>query len=178
MTLYFQLFFVFFKLGLFSFGGGYAVLSLLQHEVIEKYNWLSVEQFTEIVALSQMTPGPISINAATYIGYKVSGNFLGALVPTVAVILPSTIIIMIILLFLNKFKNNKIVDRIFKSLKPIVVGLILAAGLNLLIPENFISWQSYLIFIVSILLSIFFKISTITNIILAGILGIIFNYIF
>lgn len=178
MNVYIDLFVVFFKLGLFSFGGGYAVLSLLQHEAIEVYKWVNISEFTEIVALSQITPGPISINAATYIGYKVSGNSLGALVSTVSVILPSTIIIMTIVFFLKKFSNSTAVQRTLAVLKPVVVGLILSAGLNLLIPENFIDWKSYIIFLIALFLGLIIRMSALTTIILCGGIGIIFNFIF
>lgn len=176
--IYLNLFIVFFKLGLFSFGGGYAVLSLLQHEVIDVYSWLNISEFTEIVALSQMTPGPISINAATYIGYKLTGNFIGALVPTIAVILPSTILISLILLFIQKFKESKYISRALTSLKPTVIGLILAAGLNLLLPENFINWQSYFIFTFAVCLSLFFNTSALITIASSGLLGIMFKFLF
>lgn len=173
MTLYFQLFYVFFKIGLFSFGGGYAVLSLIQKDVVENFQWITVGEFTEIVALSQVTPGPISINSATYIGYKVTGNVLGSLFTTLGVIMPSFIILSIIVMFLHKFRNSLIVDRAFRALRPTVLGLILAAGLSLLKKENFIDFYSYIIFFSSIILSLKWNIGVIPLIISSGIVGII-----
>lgn len=173
MTLYFQLFYVFFKIGLFSFGGGYAVLSLIQKDVVENFQWITVGEFTEIVALSQVTPGPIAINSATYIGYKVTGNVLGSLFTTLGVIMPSFIILSIIVMFLHKFRNSLIVDRAFRALRPTVLGLILAAGLSLLKKENFIDFYSYIIFFSSIILSLKWNIGVIPLIISSGIVGII-----
>lgn len=171
MILYFQLFSVFFKIGLFSFGGGYAVLSLIQREVIERHRWVSLSEFTEIVAVSQITPGPIGINSATYIGYKVAGNVMGAVASTVGVVMPSVLILVFILFFLKKFQDSTIIKRIFLSLRPVVLGLILGAGIVLLKPENFIAPISYLIFFVVFLLGIFTKINPIYLILLSATIG-------
>lgn len=171
--IYFQLFYVFFKIGLFSFGGGYAVLSLIQKDVVERFQWITTSEFTEIVALSQVTPGPIAINSATYIGYKVTGSVFGSMFTTIGVVLPSFLVLSLIVIFLNKFRNSLIVDRAFKALRPTVLGLILAAGLSLLKPENFIDIKSFVIFGLSIVLSLKWNIGVIPLIIGSGILGII-----
>ena len=173
MQIYFQLFCTFFKIGLFSFGGGYAVLSLIQKDVVENFGWISTSEFTEVVALSQVTPGPIAINSATYIGYKVTGTALGSLFTTLGVVCPSFIILSLIVIFLHKFRNSPVIDRAFKALRPTVLGLILAAGLSLLKPENFIDWKSFVIFGLSIVLSLKYNIGVIPLIIGSGILGII-----
>ena len=173
MQIYFQLFCTFFKIGLFSFGGGYAVLSLIQKDVVENFGWITTGEFTEVVALSQVTPGPIAINSATYIGYKVTGTALGSLFTTLGVICPSFIILSLIVVFLHKFRNSPVIDRAFKALRPAVLGLILAAGLSLLKPENFIDWKSFIIFGLSIVLSLKYNIGVIPLIIGSGILGII-----
>ena len=94
--IYLELFYTFFIIGAFTFGGGYAMLSLIQNEVVVEHEWISAQQFTEIVAISQMTPGPIGINSATYIGYSVTGNVFGSLLATTAVMLPSFIIVLTI----------------------------------------------------------------------------------
>ena len=94
--IYAQLFFTFFVIGLFTFGGGYAMLSLIQNEVVVNHAWITAQEFTDMVAISQMTPGPIGINSATYVGYAVTGNIFGSLVATIAVSLPSFIIILLI----------------------------------------------------------------------------------
>lgn len=173
MQIYFQLFCTFFKIGLFSFGGGYAVLSLIQKDVVENFGWITTSEFTEVVALSQVTPGPIAINSATYIGYKVTGTALGSLFTTLGVVCPSFIILSLIVIFLHKFRNSPVIDRAFKALRPTVLGLILAAGLSLLKPENFIDWKSFVIFGLSIVLSLKYNIGVIPLIIGSGILGII-----
>ncbi len=173
MLIYLQLFCTFFKIGLFSFGGGYAVLSLIQKDVVENFQWITTGEFTEIVALSQVTPGPIAINSATYIGYKVTGSALGSFFTTVGVVCPSFILLSIIVMFLHKFRSSLIVDRAFRALRPAVLGLILAAGLSLLKPENFIDYKSYIIFAVSIVLSLKWNIGIIPLIIGSGILGIV-----
>lgn len=171
--IYFQLFYTFFKIGLFSFGGGYAILSLIQKDVVENFGWITTSEFTEVVALSQVTPGPIAINSATYIGYKVTGSVLGSLFTTLGVVLPSFLVLSIIVIFLQKFKNSPVIDRAFKALRPTVLGLILAAGLSLLKPENFIDWKSFVIFGLSIVLSLMYNIGVIPLIIGSGIVGII-----
>lgn len=172
--IYFQLFYVFFKIGLFSFGGGYAVLSLIQKDVVENFHWITTSEFTEIVALSQITPGPIAINSATYIGYRVTGSVLGSIFTTIGVVLPSFLVLFLIILFINKFKESVIIERAFKGLRIVVPGLILAAGLSLLKPENFIDFKSVIIFLLSIVLSLKWNIGVIPLIIGSGILGIIF----
>lgn len=171
MILYFELFVVFFKIGLFSFGGGYAVLSLIQREVIEKHQWVSLREFTEIVAVSQITPGPIGINSATYIGYKVAGNVWGAVASTTGVVLPSVLILLSILLFLKKFQDSVVVKRVFLALRPVVLGLILGAGMALLKPENFVNIGSYLVFVVVFLAGIFTKINPIYFIMVSATIG-------
>ena len=142
---YLNLFFVFFKVGLFSFGGGYAILPLMQHEVVDVNKWISFKEFMDIVAVSQITPGPISINLATHVGYRIGGA-LGSTIATSSVVLPSIIIMIIIVVFLKKFSNLPVVKRTFKSLRVTIVGLILAAGIALFVKENFIDYKSYIIF--------------------------------
>lgn len=104
--IYWELLSVYLKIGLFGFGGGYAMLSLIQFEVVDKHHWLTLQQFTDIVAISQVTPGPIGINSATYIGYTVTGNVWGAILATFAVCLPSFLLVLFISYFFAKFKNN------------------------------------------------------------------------
>lgn len=174
--IYFKLFYVFFKVGLFSFGGGYAILPLMQHEVVDVYKWISFQEFMEIVAISQITPGPISINLATHVGYRVAQT-LGSTVATASVILPSLIIITIIVIFLKKFSKLPVVQRIFKSLRVTIVGLILAAALALFVGENFIDYKSYIIFAMVLIGGLFFKIGSIALIIFSGVAGFIFYYL-
>lgn len=125
MNIYIKLFFAFFKIGLFSIGGGLATLPLLQ-EAINKYNWMSSETFIDMIAISQSTPGPIGINMATYVGYEV-GNLYGAVTATIAIVIPSLVIIIIIAHYFSKFKENKYVKYGFYALRPAVTGLIATA---------------------------------------------------
>ncbi|GHU66779.1 chromate transporter [Bacteroidia bacterium] len=171
--IYLQLFWTYFKIGLFGFGGGYALLSLIQHEVIEKYQWLSLSEFTDIVAISQMTPGPIGINSATYIGYTVTGNVFGAITATFAVSLPSFIIVLIIAKTYQKFRSNPYIENAFKGLRPATVGLIASAALLLMTPANFIDYKSFILFGIAFLLLWFKKIHPILLIVLAGVSGLV-----
>jgi len=169
--LYWQLFWTYCKIGLFGFGGGYAMLSLIQHEVVENHAWLSAGEFTDIVAISQMTPGPIGINSATYIGYSVTGNLLGAAIATFAVCLPSFIIVLIIARAYVKFKSNLWVNYALLGLRPMTVGLIASAALLLINADNFSDYKSIFIFGFAFILTKFLKIHPILTIILAGISG-------
>ena len=172
---YFNLFLVFFKVGLFSFGGGYAILPLMQHEVVDVNKWINYKDFVDIVAISQITPGPISINLATHVGYRI-GGILGSTIATTSVVLPSIIIVSLIVIFLKRFSKLPVVQRIFKSLRVTIVGLILAAGIALFVKENFIDYKSYIIFASVLIGGLFFKIGSITLIILSGVAGAILYY--
>jgi len=171
--IYLQLFITYFKIGLFGFGGGYAMLSLIQDEVVNKHEWLSLQEFTDIVAISQMTPGPIGINSATYIGYTATGSVWGSIIATLAVCLPSFIIVLSIAHAYRKFRSNKYVDNAFKGLRPATVGLIAAAALLLMNSENFIDYTSIIIFAIAFVLTMFFKLNPILMIVLAAGAGLI-----
>ena len=173
---YFNLFLIFFKVGLFSFGGGYAILPLMQHEVVDVNKWISFKEFMDIVAVSQITPGPISINLATHVGYRI-GGVVGSTIATTSVVLPSIIIVSLIVIFLKRFSKLLVVQRIFKSLRVTIVGLILAAGIALFVKENFIDYKSYIIFASVLVGGLVFKIGSITLIILSGVAGAILYYI-
>ena len=139
------LFVTFFIIGLFGFGGGYGMLSLIQHETVEHWQWLSSSEFTDIVAISQMTPGPIGINSATYCGYTACINaghgiplaILGSITATFALVLPSLILMVLISMMFMKYMHTHIVTSVFRSLRPAVVGLLAAATLLLCTRENF-----------------------------------------
>ena len=155
--LYLQLFLSFFKIGLFGFGGGLAILSLIQHEV-EAHAWMSQQEFVDIVAISQVTPGPIGINCATYVGYTATGTVWGSLLTTFAIILPSLIIMLAICrlyFFLStRFRTNPYFQNTLRMLRFAVIGLIAAAALLLITPDSFIDWKSWLFFAVVFLLTI------------------------
>ena len=145
MMIYINLFITFFKIGLFGFGGGYGMLSLIQHETVERWQWLSSSDFTDIVAISQMTPGPIGINSATYCGYTACANagfsmpmsILGSATATFALVLPSLILMILISKMFMKYMHTRTVESVFTALRPAVVGLLAAATLLLCTRENF-----------------------------------------
>lgn len=146
--IYLQLFLSFFKIGLFGFGGGLAILSLIQMEV-QKYGWMDQQEFIDIVAVSQVTPGPIGINCATYVGYTTAGIW-GSVLATFAIVLPSLIIMLSICkayFWLNKrFKGNPYFEQTLRILRFTVIGLIASAALMLIKPTNFIDSISWIIF--------------------------------
>lgn len=131
MKKYLNLFLTMLKIGLFTFGGGYAMIALLENEFISKKNWIEKDEFLDMVAIAESTPGPIAINAATYIGYKMYG-FLGSLAATVAVCIPSFVIIFAISLFFDAFLELKAVEYAFRGIQACVIYLILSAGLKML----------------------------------------------
>lgn len=143
--IFLKLFYTFFQIGLFGFGGGYGMLSLIQREVVYNHHWMTAADFTDIVAISQMTPGPIGINSATYAGYTALQNsgaepwvcVLGSCVATFSVVLPSLILMLLISCFFMKFADHPSVRAVFNGLRPVVVGLLLAATLMLMTAENF-----------------------------------------
>jgi len=134
--IYLQLFWAYLKIGLFGFGGGYAMLSMIQFEIVEHHHWMTVEEFADMVALSQMTPGPVSINIATFTGYTV-GGFWGSLLATFSIVLPSLLLLLIVLKFLFKNKENYIVKTTLSSMKPVIAGLIFVAALQMMNANNF-----------------------------------------
>ena len=135
--IYLQLFYTFFKIGLFGFGGGYAMLSMIQGEVVTRYDWVSTQEFTDIVAISQSTPGPLGINAATYVGFTATGSIWGSVIATFAVVLPSFILMLTISKFFLKYQKHPAVEAVFSGLRPAVVGLLASAALVLMNVENF-----------------------------------------
>lgn len=169
--IFWQLYVSFFKIGLFGFGGGYAMLSLIQNETVVKHNWLSDTAFADIVAISQVTPGPISVNIATYLGYTVTESVWGSVIATIAVCTPSMIIMLIISIIYSKVKDNRYIKQVMKALAPIVIGLILSAFFVLCNDNNFIDYKSYIIFVVALVLSLY-KMHPILLIVLAAMSGI------
>ena len=150
--IYLQLFITFFKIGLFNFGGGYAMISFLQNEIVFKHAWLTTAQFTDIVAVSQVTPGPVGIKMATYAGYSASGDVWGAAVATVALCLPSLILLIALGKFLRKHQSSPRLQGVLAGIRPAVVGLIAAAALTLCNSENFADFKSILFFLIAFVL--------------------------
>lgn len=190
LTLFLQLFYTFFKIGLFGFGGGYAMISMIQGEVVTKHGWLDSHEFTDIIAISQMTPGPIGINSATYVGYMSviqhdGGNMwlgvLGSAVATFAVVLPSFLLMLTVSKLLMKYKTHPLVESVFMGLRPTVVGLIASAALVLMNADNFGSYDadrmqffvSIIIFALAFAATYWFKLHPILVIVLAGVAGFI-----
>ena len=168
--IYIQLFLSFFKIGLFGFGGGYAIISLIQHE-IEVHGWMTQSEFTDIIAVSQMTPGPIGINSATYVGYTASGTVLGSIIATFAIVLPSFLIMLTLVRFFFALQGNKYLEWAFLGLRPAVIGLIGAAAILLMNRDNFIDYKSFIIFLLAFLLSFTGKFHPILLILMAGVAG-------
>lgn len=179
--IFWELFSTFFVIGMFTIGGGYAMLSLIQNEVVTVHGWISDGTFTDIVAISQMTPGPIGINSATYIGYEVLANtgvsqplcVLGSFTATFAVVLPSFIIVLGLCKVYEKWKNHYMFQGIMSGLKPATLGLIGTAALGLATPENFIDWKSFVICIAAFVALYFKKIGPFGIIGLGALVGLI-----
>lgn len=146
------------------------MLSLIQDEVVGVHGWITHGQFADIVAISQMTPGPISINCATYIGYTASGDAFGSALATIGLCAPSVILMLIASLFFSRLKGNPYIKSILRALRPVIVGLILSAAFLLYNDENFIDLYSYAIFAVSLVLA-FMKVNPLFIIALSGIAG-------
>ncbi len=175
--IYLQLFWTFFKIGLFGFGGGAAMLSLIQFEVVEHHQWITSQQFTDMVAISQVTPGPIGINTATYAGYLAADGVFGSVVATSAIVLPSLIIMMIVAVMMSKMKDNPWVKSVMHYLRPTIIGLIAAAALLLMTEETFgqgyRDWIAWLMFAGAFAVTKWLKVSPILMICIAALLGII-----
>jgi chromate transporter len=190
--IYLYLFVTFFEIGLFGFGGGYGMLSLIQHETVEHWHWMSSAEFTDIVAISQMTPGPIGINSATYAGYTACVNagysvpmaILGSVTSTFALVLPSFILMILISKMFLKYMKTATVQSVFMGLRPAVVGLLAAATLLLCTKDNFSTpsdnpWQFWIstgLFIATFFGTLVLKINPIKMIVMAGFAGLLLLY--
>lgn len=177
--IYLQLFLSFLQIGAFSFGGGYAAMPLIQAQVVDPHHWLSLGEFTDLVTISQMTPGPIAINSATFVGLKIAG-FSGALCATFGCILPSCIIVSVIAWIYMKYRKMTLLQGVLNSLRPAVVSLIGAAGLSIIITAFFgeqgvmalqnLKVQAVVIFAVSVYLLRWRHMNPITVMLLAGVM--------
>lgn len=190
--IYLSLFLTFFEIGLFGFGGGYGMLSLIQTETVFHHHWLTSAEFTNIVAISQMTPGPIGINSATYCGYTAVHNagyngfmsVVGSATATFALVLPSFILMILISKMFMKYMDTPLVQSIFSGLRPAVVGLLAAAALLLMTPENFSTpaenpwqfWISIALFIATFVGTKVLKINPIRMICYAAVAGLVLLY--
>lgn len=190
--IFLQLFYTFFIIGLFGFGGGYGMLSLIQTETVVHHHWLSTAEFTNIVAISQMTPGPVGINTATYCGYvavhnagrEMAMSVLGSAIATFALVLPSLILMILISKMFMKYMNTRPVKSIFKGLRPAVVGLLAAATLLLCNSDNFSApsinmWQfcvSLFLFAATFVGTMWIKVNPIRMVCYAAIAGLVLLY--
>lgn len=189
--IFLQLFYTFFKIGLFGFGGGYAMISMIQGEVVTRYHWLSSTDFTDIIAISQMTPGPIGINSATYVGYSAVVNagyshamgMLGSSIATFSVVLPSFILMLLISKFFLKYQKHPVIASVFSGLRPGVVGLLAAAALVLMNGENFGTANAQIAVSIALFLGVFiashkYKLNPILLIVISGAIGyVVFGHV-
>ena len=179
--IYIQLFISFLQIGLFSFGGGYAAMPLIQNQVVNLHHWLSLSEFTDLITISQMTPGPIAINSATFVGEKIAG-VPGAIVATLGCIMPSIIIVTIIAYFYMKYRDLDSLQSVLKTLRPAVVAMIASAGVSILVTAFFgesglivmknLKIQMVVIFVICMVLLMKFKMSPVFVMMLAGILNV------
>ncbi len=130
--IYLKLFLSFLQVGLFSIGGGYAAIPIIESQVVEKYAWLSLNEFTDLITIAEMTPGPIAVNSATFVGIKIAG-IQGAIIATLAVILPSLFIVSLLANIYFKYRNIDFMQKILSTLRPVIVALIASAGLSILL---------------------------------------------
>lgn len=180
--IFLDLFINFFIIGLFTIGGGYAMLPLIQQKVVFDHSWISEELFTDIVAISQMTPGPIGINSATYIGYSVVreagyGEFmcvLGSFTTSLAVVLPSFLIVLYLCHVYSRFNRSGVFSGFMKGLKPAVVGLIGAAAVLMVTKTTFPDWKSWIIFALTFVAAMWTKVNPILILLAAGAAGYFF----
>jgi len=167
------LFKTFFKIGLFTFGGGYAMIPLIQNEVVNNHKWLKDEDILDIIAIAESTPGPIAINSATFVGYKVAG-FWGALFATLGVVLPSFIIIFALSFILQKFEDNKYVQYAFTGIRAAVLFLVGKALISMYrqCPKNIFS---YAVMIIAFVLSYILDVNVLIIIVLAAVAGLTYS---
>ena len=169
----FDLFFTFFKIGAFTFGGGYAMLPIIQKEIVENKGLISEEEFMDAIALAQASPGPVAVNTSVYVGYRIMG-FKGALSATLGAVLPSFLIILLIAAYFIQFRDNQIVERVFLGIRPAIVALILAAVYKMWIKTK----RTYLKFFVAIgtiFIIIFLGISPVWVVIAGALVSVIYH---
>lgn len=183
--IYIKLFFSFLQIGLFSFGGGYAAVPLIQAQIVDQHKWLTMSEFTDLITISQMTPGPIAINSATFVGIKIAG-FGGACAATAGCILPSCIIVTLIAKIYLKYRSMSVFQSALEFLRPAVIAMIGSAGVSILISafwnniQNInpagTDWSMVLIFVICLLLLIKGKVNPILVMILAGLIRLVCTF--
>lgn len=168
-----QMFLTFLKIGAFTFGGGFAMIPIIQREVVENNHWIEEDEFMDVISIAQSSPGPIAINSSIYVGYKING-LSGALICTLGTALPSFVIILVIAMFFTQFNNNPIFEKIFSGIRPVVVALIFSA-LYKLINKSYFNHRNLLIAFSVTLVLVFFNISPIYLVVLGAIGSVVYN---
>ncbi|MGE5542554.1 MAG: chromate transporter [Bacillota bacterium] len=171
MPILVQLFTSFFKVGMFTFGGGYAMIPLIQREIIEAHGWLTFEQFIDVAAIAEMTPGPIAVNSATLVGFRMAG-FWGSVVATLGVVAPSAIVVTVLAVVLRRMKTVPWIESFFRGVRPAVVSLIAYAGLSVA-RSAVTSPQSLVIMLVTLALLVKSKVHPILLVVLSGVAGVL-----
>ena len=182
---YWKLFWSFFQIGLFSVGGGYAAMPLIQHQVVELNNWLTMQEFVDIITISHMTPGPIAINSATFVGIQIAG-LLGAIVATLGCVFPSCVIVLTLAWVYFRYRNLSVVQGVLGGLRPAVVAMIASAGLSILIlclwdsgnislSLSSFDWIGALLFVCALFALRKLKLNPIYVMLGAGVLGLILS---
>ena len=165
-----QLLWTFIIIGFFSFGGGYGMISFIQKEVVIKHTWITANEFTNMIAISQATPGPIAVNTATYVGYKI-GGFWGACVANIGLIIPAFLLVISLVLFIKKYQKSNLLQHALTGLKPMTVALILGSGILLGI-ENILSIKDAILCAIALFLTSYLKVNPILVILGFGLLGV------
>lgn len=168
-----QMFLTFFRIGAFTFGGGFAMIPIIQEEIVEKRKWINEEDFLDTISIAQSSPGPIAVNISIFIGYRIKG-FKGALICTLGAVLPSFFIILLIAMSFSKFKDNKILERVFAGIRPAVVALIFSAVYTLSYRSQF-HYKGLTLAVIAALVIVVFNINPIYLILTGAIGSIILN---
>lgn len=171
-----NLFLTFFKIGAFTFGGGYAMIPIIQREIVEKKKLIDNEEFMDAIALAQASPGPVAVNTSIYVGYRIKG-FWGAIACTMGTVLPSFIIILLVAVYFYQFRQNPIIDKIFAGIRPAIVALILAAVYKMWTKSKR-SWSKLIASAIATVLVIFLGISPIWIVLAGAIISVIYHRFF
>ncbi len=183
--IYLQLLLSFIQIGLFSIGGGYAAMPLIQAQVVEQHGWLTMNEFIDLITIAEMTPGPIAVNSATFVGIRIAGPF-GAIVATLGCILPSLFIVSILAVIYFRYKNLSVLQSVLASLRPAVVALIASAGLSILLKVMFqgaapsfssINWIGTALFAAAFVILRKFKWNPILVMVLCGAVGLVLGLV-
>lgn len=181
--IYLQLFISFLQVGLFSVGGGYAAMPLIQNQVVELHPWLTLQEFTDLITIAEMTPGPIAVNSATFVGIRIAG-IPGAIIATLGCITPALILVSLLAYVYKKYRDISVLQNVLACLRPVVVALILGAGLSILAMVLFdgqvpsldtVDWIGADSFVVAFILLRKFKWNPILTMCLCGVAGLVLN---